>query len=274
MIKSRKVMIKIKLVIRLMYFMIIVVILILGIIRILDIVLTFTAFFLSTIIYIFTIVIILKKERINEIKSIIQKYPNLSSEEIAQKADAPQELVKVILLKSKKKKNGIKLKERKLNITKFKLLNYLILSVLFFVLIFSLIFYIFYYLKTSKLDLGLTYEYRYWGLFFLTSLFILYLYLNIYNYLSKRLQYNQRGEGKLILESKKSKNIFRLFPHIGFMMQIMVAFILYYTYLLLPSDNAIDIFQFNSPFVIFLLILSISGFSLIIFSFFRVFKKS
>ncbi|MFX1313447.1 MAG: hypothetical protein ACFFHD_12650 [Promethearchaeota archaeon] len=245
-----------------------------GIIRILSMVITFTAFFLSTIIYAFAIIIILKKERVNEIKFIYQKYPNLSTEAIAQKADAPLEWVKAILLKLKKKNNGIKVQERKLNIKKVKILNYLILSVLIFILIFSLIFYIFYYLETSKLDLGLTYEYRYWGLFFLTTLLILYLYLNIHNFLSKRLQYTQRGQEKIILESKKSKNIYRLFPRIGFTTQIIVGFTLYYAYLLLPSDIAIEIFQFRSPFVILLLILSISGFILVIFSFFRVFKKS
>ena len=267
-------MIKTKLVIRLIYFIILVAILILGIIRIFNMIITFTVFFLSTIIYVFVIVIILKKERINEIKSIYQEYPDLSTEAIAQKTDAPLEWVETIILKLKQKNNGSKVQERKLNITKVKILNYLILSVLFFILIFSLNFYIFYYLEISKLDLGLTYEYRYWGLFFLTTLLILYLYLNIYNYLNKRLQYTQRGQEKIILESKKSKNIYRLFPRIGFMMEIMVAFILYYAYLLLPSDIAIEIFQFNSPFVILLLILSISGFSLVIFSFFRVFKKS
>jgi len=96
---------KIKLIIRLIYYITVIVILIFGIARILNAVLTFTSFLLSTIIYIFIIIMILKKERVNEIKSIIQKYPNLSSEEIAQKADAPQEWVKVILLKLKHKNN-------------------------------------------------------------------------------------------------------------------------------------------------------------------------
>lgn len=225
-------------------------------------------FLIFTFMILFTSAFILKKERIEEIKSIIRMNRNLSISALSEKTQAPEEWIEKLLIKLKSEeliKIHVEDTQKKLKSTmkKLKFFKNSILIIIPIIIIISLINMYITFQKDSN-----SYEFRFWSIFSLTSLVLLGLGFIISDIAEKGSIIQRIRSFKI-----KNMNVFK-FPGVGYKMISILLVILLYIRLLVPSEDLAYIFMLGSPLFLFFIILGIISVVLIIIGFLLGAKKA
>jgi len=111
-------------------------------------------------------------------------------------------------------------------------------------------------------------EYRFWGIFSLSSVSLMLLSFGIFDFVEKRKKSPQKEKITKRIRNFKLKNInvYKL-PGVGVKLIALLIIVLYYIFFLVPVDVVNNLFALNSPFFIFFVILIVIGVSLIIMGF-------
>lgn len=250
------------------YFTFTIILMIAGFIISLRIDIAIRIFLTFTFIILFILVFVLKTERIEEIKNIIQKNPNLSISALSEKTQASEERIEKIIFKLKSEGRmesyvDFPSNEIKLKISKKIVLQIIILIIIIIIILIGLINT---YITSQKAPNST--DFRFWAIFSVTSLALLLLGFQISDVVEKRKFSPQKKRIPQRIRDFKigNVNVFK-FPGVGFKMISIILVILLYLYLLIPQNVLENLFMFDSPVFLIFVILSIISIALIIFGF-------
>lgn len=221
-----------------------------------------------TFIILFILIFILKRESNEEIKSIIQKNPNLSVSAVSENFKVSEQRIEKIILKLKSEgprgsivdfpSNEIESK-----ISKNKVLQIIILTVYTIIILIGIINT---YLISQKAPNST--DFRFWATFSATSLILLLLGFKISDVAEKKLSLKKERITQRIRDFKIGNiNVFRL-PGVGFTMLSIILVILLYLYLLIPQNVLENLFMLNSPVFLIFVILGIISITLTLIGYF------
>jgi len=111
-------------------------------------------------------------------------------------------------------------------------------------------------------------EYRFWGIFSLSSVSLMLLSFVIFDFVEKRKKSPQKDTITKRIRNFKLKNInvYKL-PGVGVKLEALLIIVLYYIYFLVPVDVVNNLFALNSPLLILFVLLMVVGVALIIIGF-------
>ena len=230
----------------------------------------FSIFLIFTLLILIILAFFLAVERVEEIKRIIQLNPNLSIDKLSKKSKAPKEWVESILSELESVKNKETFVDLKKNKTKLKIFRYLILIIIIAIILLGIL----NMYKYSQIDIDSA-DFRFWGLFFVTSLILIFGGLKVSDMIEKRKIYPKEESFSHRVRNFRVQNIdvFSI-PRIGFYLLSILLLIFFYMFLLIPYDYLEQFFEYNSPIFIIFIILGTSSIILIILGFILGFKKN